>query len=40
MTQAEQQKKEEGAAGGAAAAHSPLEPVIISRGFAASVFQH
>lgn len=38
MAAAEQQKKEEGSA--PAAAHSPLEPVVISRGFAASVFKH
>lgn len=38
MAAAEQQKKEEESA--PAAAHSPLEPVVISRGFAASIFKH
>lgn len=38
MAAAEQQKKEEASA--PAAAHSPLEPVVISRGFAASIFKH
>lgn len=36
---AEQQKKEEEPSA-PAAAHSPLEPVVISRGFAASIFKH